>query len=957
MAVIGGGSGGISPKNSKDWELGSNLIDVNGDAYAKPHFYNQGDVGSYKFYMRNSTGLKPREVFKDRSKGYKIKLKLSIGFYKPNKSNSFPKSGEVTIEFKVGRLPLITKTFKTSNYDEITELNFYYQPTDFDLKDLTGRQFWFRKVGAGTVKLIDSELKEGTFEYEPTLNNQILNRSFFTDIRIPHTLKLNPLTEVLDFIGNKNGTLTSIKFGNGVFKSGVWKTGVWNDGRRAVWEFDQDGNPVEDDIYYFEKINLNTYEMSKNLWYLKIDANTNIQNLTNIRNNLKVNDYITLGNVVGININEDRYLLKDSYRITNIEDSDQDLFYTITLEIPVGSFPLRRFEVDSDLHLIYVTKNIWLGGTFLNGYFRGVWNYGLFKGFPHTTVMTHSHFISGKFDGGRFNSSINTITNNNSITKQYHTGLIQNFEFYDNNISETESYLTYIDNTYKSWIDVNYYTQSYVNLNSLTSVYDEDFKKIVPFPNLYGYPTKDVMSSFSKFKNSSDSNIEYYNLGTKFKIYTDYLGQNGYFTKAFNSEGKPGMAAFYDAGWTIDQGPFYDSPTASFVYNSNIVRKNFNQFTMVLATFGYNVLNNTNITIPDRRYSVVEYYLDFFTRGVDTSGNPSNTFQKPINLLGSNYNSYFNEFRNGITKTEYFYNKNALDLTLRFNSQYFPTFEPLWMYGFNYTHSISPNGESNSSYSTTYSLIAPGSASAYSDFIYEWEEGTPYSKGQLARKPSFGGDASGHYIISLTDSNILGYTDSTAWARTMVGYYNKEDFKETGINDQSDAYVGFTSVRIPYFKFLEIDSLPFFNYFQFEINFASTVKEQGLLTLIFTKPHGFKSGDEVKLKLDETKFNPQYEGTWTVESNGVVDGLVTAGRTKGDTEYKLRLNCAYGATVSSLSETGTLTKTSGDRIDQRIQTNFYADSPIIQGLDENFNYLGNNQIIVDRTIIESTRTS
>jgi hypothetical protein len=97
-----------------------------------------------------------------------------------------------------------------------------------------------------------------------------------------------------------------------------------------------------------------------------------------------------------------------------------------------------------------------------------------------------------------------------------------------------------------------------------------------------------------------------------------------------------------------------------------------------------------------------------------------------------------------------------------------------------------------------------------------------------------------------------------------------------------------------------------------------------------------------------------------------IDGILTTRRAalfrelgieKGDVVHTVRLDCTYGATVSNLSETGTLTKISGDRIDQRIQTNFYADSPIIEGLDENFNYLGNNQIIVDRSIIESTRTS
>ena len=66
------------------------------------------------------------------------------------------------------------------------------------------------------------------------------------------------------------------------------------------------------------------------------------------------------------------------------------------------NFPIRRISKDSDDHLIYISKNIWLNGAFLNGLFKGVWNNGLFKGAPYITKMIDSQWIDGRFDGGLF---------------------------------------------------------------------------------------------------------------------------------------------------------------------------------------------------------------------------------------------------------------------------------------------------------------------------------------------------------------------------------------------------------------------------------------------------------------------------------------------------------------------------------------------------------------------------
>jgi hypothetical protein len=222
--------------------------------------------------------------------------------------------------------------------------------------------------------------------------------------------------------------------------------------------------------------------------------------------------------------------------------------------------------------------------------------------YPFTTVMEGSHFISGEFDGGRFISSKNTIEDNNSITKEYQTGLIQNFEFNDRNISENETFNGLIENKYQSWIDVNYYTQSYVNANSPDKVYDEELKKAKPFSNLYGLPSRDVLSSRCYFRSTRDFGNNYYYLGAKYKIYSDFLGDNGIFDEPFdNFNEKLGFNGFTDKGWSVDTGPFYATSSATFSYSANTLAANYNKLYIKAYDFAHNLLNNSNINIEKKR--------------------------------------------------------------------------------------------------------------------------------------------------------------------------------------------------------------------------------------------------------------------------------------------------------------------------------------------------------------------
>jgi hypothetical protein len=938
---------------TREWSIGQ-------DGSGRYYYYCDGFLGAEDIYFINDNNIAAdKSLFK--SIGSHL-LSVDLLAEEFNLSGQPTTNGFITVEFLVGNLAPITKKIEVKN--KIQTVEFYYQPNDYDFYTTYGSFFILRKLGPGKLSIYGSSVNQTSVEYDLLLNNNIyLQPTNFTDFSLPSVNDLN--RPIINRLGDKTGGIISIKYGNGAFKSGLWKFGVWNDGWRSVW------TSSEEDILFFDSVSTETFKVNINKWNLKLVANTNVSNILNIIDVLKPNDFVSIGNVVGIDLNEERYLLTDYYRVVDVETINNGTGVVVTLDIPVSRFPLNRFTIDSEYHLIYVTKNIWLSGRFMNGYYRGVWNFGAVEGYPFTTFFEHSHFISGKFDGGRFRSSTASIFNSDGSVKLYQTGLVQYMDFNDKNVSEFELNTISVNNTYQSWMDLNYYTYSFVNLNSLTTIYDDSFGKNVTLPNLYGYPTYDVLSSTSKFKNTSDQDSDYYTLGTKYQVFTDHLGDLGYFKQAFNSDGRPGLSNFTSKGWTANQANFYGTPTVSFVYASNITRRNFNKLNIVMATFGYNILNNDFIEVPERRYVVIEYDLAYFERGTDPKTlQATNTFLKPINLLGSNYPSNNNIFKTGMVKTEYFYNKTALDMILRFNASLAPPVELLAMYGYNQTYStyVAPEEPGDGSYYTTYSIVAPTFSFDYldygpnfaPDYVDVWSQSVAnsggYMFGDVTREPEQ--SAIGYYILSLQDNNTQPpgtpqLPNRDYWLRTALGWPQFVD----SILAYSDTLPYFTNFRSTYFKFLEIDSLPFFKYFDYEANFISTFAAYTnvigstnpyTLGLEFLKPHGFKIDDKIYLTLDETYYNPNYVGEWKVLD--VIDGVSR----NLDVYYTLITDCPYGSTASIFAETGTIIKLEQDpfgftvssiRIDKRIQTNNYAVAPVTVGLNEDYIYLGANDTV------------
>jgi len=522
---------------------------------------------------------------------------------------------------------------------------------------------------------------ENTFELIDPIENVAYSTYVGTgDLNNPSTLALSGVTG---------------KIGNGKFLAGVWENGAWNSG----WRYDENLQEFYNIDQFFSYNRDKTWRFS--IFGSKFSTSK-----------FSIGDKVSIGNIVAININEERKLIKSYFTIVS------KTIDSISVEFE-SDFPIRRIKIDSDIHRIYVTKNVWLTGAFLNGYFTGVWNNGLFKGFPYITEMFNSHWIDGIFSGGHFYSRKKSVPFSNtylatyktikvglvfdvphklteedkitisstfstfgetkvlSVVSDYNiivdldwnstrdpntfgtaikgtvetnisTGLIQNFDFSANNISIINS-LQSMDSTrvfmYDSWVDVNFDSQRAVNIGKPQSTIDNTISAYsYSENNLYGYPTYDVLSSDVTFRDSFSNTIRKYKLGSKYRVYQDYIGDAGNFDEHFDVTGwatkrrlypmntppfyvmknlgdqLPPSTSFLNQGWVMNK----DSATSSaisferttealndedVVAGKEIKVTSVGKGGVLNIQPSYDVPNRTNTTIDRLRYTIIRFDL------------------------------------------------------------------------------------------------------------------------------------------------------------------------------------------------------------------------------------------------------------------------------------------------------------------------------------------------------------
>lgn len=535
------------------------------------------------------------------------------------------------------------------------------------------------------------------------------------------------------------------KVGNGNFVAGIWENGVWNNGWR-----------VDEQVYEFNEVVAAFTTTTKNYkWRVQISGPT--QSVENFN----VGDKVSIGNIVSININEERKLIKNYFTVILKDENN------IVFEIE-NNFPIRRIVKDSDNHKIRITKNVWLNGAFLNGYFEGIWNNGLLKGLPKITEMYNTNWIDGTFDGGYFNSSYTFYTSQDtefrdglvglsfsattphtlsigdliiidktdksvnpqydgtasitSIIDDFHvvtdipwgnnttaesaivrkfaaSSLIQNVNFYDNNVAPKNAKQSQVLKDiwrFNSHLDLNFSTQSATTinrnrifenadpLNPIDAIFNLKFG-VGEFsaPNLYGPTTEDVLSSKSKFRDIDSFDENEYSLGTKYEIFTDFLDEISEFNSPFTTatSSKSNMANFFADGWTYSFAGTYSMSSGGIPTGFTMSRTNNGTFKLEFPNNSLTVisLDNTNISIDKKRYSLIEFdvvdygtknpsyeiylnsYLNLslfnFPKFVDESGDYTSTNAFPVS------DNIFHIYNGLSPKKSFFYNKSGLDIS------------------------------------------------------------------------------------------------------------------------------------------------------------------------------------------------------------------------------------------------------------------------------------------------------
>ena len=561
--------------------------------------------------------------------------------------------------------------------------------------------------------------------YHPD-NNRLQLTTNSTNYLNPTTLgvSMNNATYSHTLLQNGNPYILSSKIGNGLFKIGIWENGVWNNG----WRDDTDASDFDDVAFSV----LTDSDVS---WKIEIRGST--YSIANF----KTGSAVSVGNIVAIDINDNRRILKDYYKVENLgigyeyspSGETQSAYGWMRINLDT-TFPYRRIEKDSQNHKIKVTRNIWLSGGFFNGYFSGVWNNGLFKGLPLLTEMYNTHWIDGFFNGGHFNSiyseiydfsklgprqsctngyinltfnkytpflpgdyiiitllsgigikvdseyagiakiitidhqtlqngskqdviTVDKIFNGNSIiidssitklgsvVRYTATSLMQSVKFYDNNRSKVKSTDNQISSavfSFNSWIDVNYDNTRSVTLGKDFRMYEPLTKKSINRTNLYGYPTYDVLSSISRFRDSNTLDYKLYKLGTKYKVFTDFIGEGSGFNEPFN---ELDFSNFTNVGWTysynnINNFDLKRTETLISLNNtesSNLLNSGVTGDELYISVNNTGlVLNNDNVNIQKSRYSIVEF--DVITHSVTSYNfdykNPDIYIEKNIDSSG-----------------------------------------------------------------------------------------------------------------------------------------------------------------------------------------------------------------------------------------------------------------------------------------------------------------------------------
>jgi len=238
-------------------------------------------------------------------------------------------------------------------------------------------------------------------------------------------------------------------------------------------------------------------------------------------------------------------------------------------------------------------------------------------------------------------------------------------------------------------MDVNYYNTSSINIGKPQSLIDQSSRLPYSQNNLFGYPTNDILSSVSTFRDSFSLTNRTYNLGTKYSIYNDYIGDSSTFTNYFGSSGADAQL-FIEQGWTYSVNS-YGLTHGGITFSRSTDTGNYPLIGEELEVTSVGpggildfyqttgIQNRTNYAVEKLRYTMVQYDLITYSVAGQYSENGINqpliSFNN-INVVNRNGSTvsatYLPVYQNvdplesGVgTKYDYFYNKTNLSMHFR----------------------------------------------------------------------------------------------------------------------------------------------------------------------------------------------------------------------------------------------------------------------------------------------------
>jgi len=537
------------------------------------------------------------------------------------------------------------------------------------------------------------------------------------------------------------------QFGNGTFQSGIFENGIWNNGYRGT-EYGlyiiEDGdvypgatlsyvhlggsssivetNPLYSDvpqvkyrtepIVYFNRVQ-RSFKVGRRRWRFVLESAFDIDaaNNTEEYNRLRVSDQVSISNIIAIDINGNRKLIKDVFRIIRIPSRTR-----IVVEYQ-ETFPIDSIQIDSDRHLIAVSKNVWFNGAFLNGYFKGNMINGFVRGNRNITKIEDSQLIDVDFQGGHFvskkytlSSIFDTRTSNSlSLSPQftekynslYHSGLIQNMTFDDdvtltnyglystegvkingNGIGDPKNVtfgatavseaLQYI---YNSDMDLVYepeyyssvFNQNIINTHAINELEIGEFIPTKLYNIPAGYITYDVLNSVSNFKYSTEPNniegvIEYkLSLGSKYKIFNDLFNVD--FSQSPNNDPDIDAPSTFNIVESATYGIFRQGSISNGINFNQLESQFIHEDFMYIFDTSSNVtekITGNNTFKLRNRYHLVEVDVEFTNKTVPNPYVITNTvtigttysygtFSLPKLSIGQAYNEYFENINLGGT--------------------------------------------------------------------------------------------------------------------------------------------------------------------------------------------------------------------------------------------------------------------------------------------------------------------